>query len=101
MQQRDYIQRLIEQIAGTIARIMGFAGQQKFEDAERELDGAWSSIGFRRADAETLDDGTLRILLGPKVELAARLLDAEADVEIARGNHARADVLRRRASSLR
>jgi hypothetical protein len=100
VQQRDYIERLIERIAAAIAAILGAAAAGRFEDAERDLDGAWSALGLRRSDVLRLDDGTVRALLGAKTELAARLLDAQASVEEARGAHALAVALRARSASL-
>jgi hypothetical protein len=102
MQRSDYIERLIEQIVAVIAAVTGLAGQKKFEEAERELDGAWTALlGFRRADAHRLDDATLKMMLGAKASAAARLFEAEATVEEARGNASKADALRKRAQRQR
>jgi hypothetical protein len=100
VQQRDYIERLIERIAAAIAAILGAAAAGRLDEADRELDGAWSALGLRKSDALRLDDGTVRALLGPKAELAARLLDAQATVEEARGAQALAAALRDRSTSL-
>jgi hypothetical protein len=100
VQQRDYIERLIERIAAAIAAILGAAAAGRFDEADGELDGAWSALGLRRSDALCLDDGTVRTLLGAKAELAARLLDAQASVEEARGALALAVALRERSASL-
>jgi hypothetical protein len=100
VQQRDYIERLIERIAAAIAAILRAAAAGAFEEAERDLDGAWTALGLRRSDVLRLDDGTVRALLGAKTELAARLLDAQATVEEARGAHALAATLRARAVCL-
>jgi len=102
MQQKDYIQRMVEQVAAAIARVLGFAREARFEEAEHELDAAWSSaLGFRRRDALRLDSASLRAMLGAKAELAARLLEAQADLEDARGAGAIAEALRRQSSELR
>jgi hypothetical protein len=99
VQQRDYIERMIEQLVGAITRITGLAQSGQLAEAERELDGAWSGLlGFRRSDASRLDDATLRMMLGAKTRAAARLFDVEAVIEEARGNHARAEALRRRGT---
>lgn len=100
MQQRDYIERLIQQVAAAVARILDYASGERIEDAERELDQVWSSLGVRRADLPRLDDVTLVVLLGAKAPLGAELLRAEAAIERARGNAARAEGLERRASVL-
>jgi hypothetical protein len=102
MQRRDYLERMIEQLAAAIAQVLGLAREQRFDEAEQALDAAWSSsVTFRRADAARLDDATLRMLLGPKVDLAASLFEAEAGLAEARGETARAEALRARASVLR
>jgi hypothetical protein len=105
MQSRDYIERLIQQIAAFVARIVGLAtgGDSDMAEAERELDAAWSALGVRRGDALRLDDGTLRLLLGPKAALGAQLFEAQATLEEARipGDHPMAEELRRRAAALR
>lgn len=102
MQQRDYLERMIAQIAAAVAKIAGLAGEAKVEEAEVELDAAWAAgLNFKRRDADRLDDGTLAMLLGPKATLVASLFDAEAAIEDARGNAAKAAKLRARAVSLR
>jgi hypothetical protein len=103
MQTRDYLERMIRQIAEVLARISGFTAEGKYDEAERELDGVWSAaLGIRRKDVTRLDDTTLRVMLGPaKLEHAAALLDAEADLAHARGDAARATDLRARARSFR
>ncbi|CAN5331214.1 hypothetical protein BH09MYX1_BH09MYX1_30320 [soil metagenome] len=103
MQTRDYLERMIRQIAEVIARVGGFTGEGKWEEAEKELDGVWSgSLGVRRKDVTRLDDATLRAMLGPaKLEHAAALLDSEAALADARGDTKRATSLRARAQSLR
>jgi hypothetical protein len=101
VQQRDYIERLIEQIVSAVARIAGLTQEAKLDEAEHELDETWTAVlGFRRADAARLDDDTLRMLLGAKAECAATLFEAEASLEEARGNPAAAESLRRRASRI-
>jgi hypothetical protein len=102
VQQRDYIERLIEQIVSAVARIAGLTTDAKLEEAERELDDTWTAVlGFRRADATRLDDGTLRMMLGARIECAAKLFEAEGAWEEARGNHAAAERLRKRAAGLK
>jgi hypothetical protein len=101
MQQRDYIERLIQQIATFIARILGFANEGKVREAEEALDAAWNTLGVRRPDAMLLDDDSLRMLLGAKAPIAADLLDAQAAVDEVRGATASAQELRQRAAALR
>jgi len=85
MQQRDYFERLFEQIAAFVATILGLARAGKFDEAEHELDNAWSALGLRRCDVSRLDDTTLQMMLGPKIGLAIKLLETEADLQNARG----------------
>jgi len=101
MHQRDYIERLIQQIAAFIARIVGAAKNGETEDAELALDAAWSALGLLRKDVMRLDDSTLGMLLGAKASLGADLFDAQASLEESRSNPALADELRNRAASLR
>ncbi len=101
MQERDYIDRLIRQIAEFVARIVGAARNGQPEEAERALDAAWRALGLRRQDVMRVDDATLRALLGAKAQLGAELFDAEAALEEARSNAPLADELRTRAKSLR
>lgn len=102
MQKRDYFERMIEQIAAAVAKVTGLARDAKLEEAEVELDAAWSAgLNFKRRDADRLDDATLKMLLGPKATLVASLFDAEAALEEARGDGAKAAKLRARAVTLR
>jgi hypothetical protein len=101
MQQRDYIERLIQQIAAFIARIVGAAKSGDAQEAEATLDAAWGALGLLRRDALRLDDATLKMLLGAKTALAADLFEAQASLEEARDQSATADTLRRRATALR
>jgi hypothetical protein len=101
MQQRDYIERLIQQIATFIARIMGATQTGQVPEAEEALDSAWRALGLLGKDAMRLDDATLKMLLGAKATLGADLLDAQAALEEARSGAALADELRSRATVLR
>ncbi|MCL2448599.1 MAG: hypothetical protein FWD17_06615 [Polyangiaceae bacterium] len=101
MQQQDYIERMIAQIAAAVARILGLAKATP-EEAERELASTWSGvIGLRRADIDRLDASTVRALLGPKRVAAAMLLDAEADVRRSQGQIDDAERLAALAAKLR
>jgi hypothetical protein len=102
MQRRDYLERMIEQLAAAIAQAIGLARAQRAEEAEQVLADAWTSgLGFRRADAARLDDTTLRMLLGAKAEQAAALFDAEAEIAEARGDSSAAARGRLRATAMR
>jgi hypothetical protein len=101
MQRRDYIERLIQQIAAFVARILGAAQSGDPQEAEQAIDAAWQALGLRWKDAMRLDGATLKMLLGAKADLAAGLLDAQAVLEESRSNAALADALRSRATMLR
>jgi hypothetical protein len=102
MQRQDYVERMIRQIAEAIGRALGFTQSGQHDDAQRELDGAWASaIGMRRGDVTRLDEATLRALLGAKARAASMLLDAQADLDVARGEEAAAGRLRDLAERLR
>jgi hypothetical protein len=101
MQQRDYIERLIQQIATFLARVVGASTTGDTEEAERALESAWGALGLRWRDAKRLDDTTLRMLLGAKAAIGADIFDAEASFEETRSNSAIADELRNRAAALR
>jgi len=98
VQQRDYIERMIQQIAAFIAAALGKVARGELAEAQRDLDVAWSQLGLRLRDVLLLDDATVRAMLGPKAELAARLAVAQAIVEEARGATAQAATLRTRAA---
>ena len=101
MQKRDYFERMIEQIAAAVACAAGVAHGGRPEEAERAIDDAWfGGLGLRKSDAMRLDVGTLRALLGAKAEFGARLLEAQGEVEEARGDGAAARAARRRAVEL-
>ncbi|HEY6461943.1 MAG TPA: hypothetical protein VIY73_17375 [Polyangiaceae bacterium] len=101
VQHRDYIQRLMEQVAAAVSRVADHVATGKLDEADEVLDATWTAaVGLRRADVGRLDAGTMRVLLGLKKVVAAQLLVAEATVEDARGRHARAESLRRTAAEL-
>ena len=101
MQQRDYLQRLIEQLAAAIARSLGAAKDGHADEALRMLDDAWrANVGMRRSDAARLDGATLQLMLGDKTPLVARLFEAQALIEDGRGDAVEAALARRRAMAL-
>lgn len=102
MQQQDYIERLISQIAAAVGRILGLAHAGQPEDARRELEATWSRVvGFRRADVDRLDEMVLRTMLGDKRVAASALLDAEAEMARTAGDPTSAARLAALAARLR
>ena len=103
MQTRDYLERMIRQIAEALAGAARASAAGRHDEAEKVLEGAFSgALGIPRKDLARLDDTTLLALLGPgKLGHVASLLEAEADIAQARGELVRADKLRHRVRSLR
>jgi hypothetical protein len=65
MQSRDYLERMIRRIAEALA---GASAAGRYDEAERVLEGAFSSaLGIPKRDLARLDDTTLLALLGPAV----------------------------------
>jgi hypothetical protein len=99
---QDYIERMIEQLAAAIARIMGLAGEGNHEEAARELEGCYRSLGVTRSMLERLDATTLGAMLGSgKADAVARLLDAEAALARSQGREGDAHAKSRDAAELR
>jgi hypothetical protein len=102
MQQTDYIERLIRQVAQAVATALGRARAGDHERALQDLDAIWPSVtGLRRKDLARLDARSVQAILGPKCELAVRLLEAEATLHAARGDTAASAVTRQLAATLR
>jgi hypothetical protein len=99
---QDYLERMIQQLAAAIARIADLAREGKHEQAGRELDGCYRSLGVTRDMLERLDATTLGAMLGVgKAEAVARVLDAEADLARSQGREADALAKSRDAAALR
>jgi hypothetical protein len=95
MQRQDYVERMIQQVAAAIGRALGASQSGQPEEALRELHATCARVlGVRRGDIERVDEATLRALLHGKVEPAAALVDAEADIREAQGDAASADRMR-------
>lgn len=102
MQHRDYIERLIQQVAQAIAAALGLTQAGNPEQALKELDAAWSSAsGLRRRDIARLDVSSVRAILGAKMEVAVRLLEAEIVVHEARGDPVACEATRRLLAAMR
>jgi hypothetical protein len=102
MQRQDYLERMIARMAEAIGRILGLARSAQPEGADRAIASTWSGVlGFRRADLERLDAGTLRALLGSKREPAIMLIEAEAELRRTQGRDQDAERLEKLAAQLR
>jgi len=81
MQQEDYIERMIRQVAQAIDRTISFAQKGDVKQAKEEIRATWmSALALRREDIMRLDPATLRAILGSKRELAIKLLEAEVEL---------------------
>lgn len=101
MVQRDYLMRMIEQFVQAVARMLGLIKTGSLEEAKRELDGAYATLGVSRSMVERLDDASLRLLFGDeKVLVIAMLLDTEGKLLRAEGKEAEALSLEARAKRL-
>src|SRR5215470_1153956 len=101
MVQRDYILRLIEQFVAMVARIVGLSREGKVEQARRELDEAYHSLGVPRSMVASLDSASIKLLVGEeKARALAVLFSAEAELARAEGKDKEAATWRTRASGL-
>jgi hypothetical protein len=88
MFQRDYVLRMVQQAAQAIARAMGLVEQQRLDDADGELSGAYALLGLDRELVLLLDrDSLARVLDGDDKRAAAiRLLLSDAELAWQRGD---------------
>jgi len=87
MFQRDYIMRAVQQAAEALARALRLLLQKKPEEAEQAVQEGYAALGIDRELLLILDAATLRRQLGDeeKLLMAVRLMLAEADLRLARG----------------
>lgn len=100
---RDYILRMIEQLADVLARAMGLRRGGKLDEAERLVrETADGIFGSTRGMLDALDAASAATLLSsPEKTRAYAALTAEmAEIHEARGQAAKARVVRRRALEL-
>jgi hypothetical protein len=98
---RDYIQRMVQQLAEALARIAGLRAQKDLDGAEREVAEAYRTLNvdptFLSLDARSL----IAVVGDPdRLRMLARLLDEEAAVCEARGDAASARRKRALAAEL-
>jgi hypothetical protein len=99
---QDYFERMIEQLAAAIARVAGLVAGRKYQDAGREVEGCYRTIGITRDMLVRLSPETIGAMFGPgKGDAVARVLDAEADLLRAQGRGAEAQSKKRDAAALR
>ncbi len=102
MIRQDYFERLIEQLAGAIARVVGLVAEGKYEDAARAIDGCYRALGVTPVMLGRLEPVTLVAMLGAgKAQAVAKVLDAEAGILRAQGKDAEAHAKNRDAETMR
>jgi tetratricopeptide (TPR) repeat protein len=88
MIERDYIMRMIAQLAAVLARILGAKNAQDYTQALQLVQDAYGEIfGLQRELVEQMDAATLALLLGEgeKIKGLASLLREEGDVLLLQG----------------
>jgi hypothetical protein len=100
--QRDYILRLIQQVAQALARAMGLLKERKLEEADAEIGSGYSVLGLDRELVGVLDAAGLARLLGDDERIAAavRLITCDARLRLTQGDPRRAARLLRSARGL-
>ena len=94
MYQKDYILRMIEMIGDLIAGILGLIKKGNFDQASKDLSDIYyqmlreDSSFFRTIPTEKLTDTLLHDhnYTNGHLEILAELFNAEAELELARGN---------------
>lgn len=103
MIERDYIMRLVQQLAAVMRRILRLQEQEKYDQAQQEVEEAYGELlGLEHELLISLAPATAAPLLGEagKIKIAARLLQAEAELAGRRGDAESAHRLRSRALEL-
>jgi hypothetical protein len=81
MVQRDYILRMIEQFAQAIAAIVAHLTGGRLEEAKRDIDATYRSLGVSRSMVLPLDNASLVLLVGAeKADLVIKLFAVEAEL---------------------
>jgi hypothetical protein len=89
MIERDYIMRMIAQLAAVLARMMGAKNAQNYAEALQIVQNAYGQLfGLNGELVESMDAATLALLLGEKekIKALAALLREEGDIFLLQGN---------------
>ena len=100
MLRKDWMERLIEQLAETVRRAFGLAQAGDTTAALALFDDLYRSLGVGRDALDRLDPTTLRTMLGERTRTMALVLTAEADVLAAAGRQDEAKRRRTLAAQL-
>ena len=90
MFQRDWLLRLVEQIAEMTAKALTLANEGRHEEANRELDRAYRDLSLPRDLVSLLDARSITMMVGEKRAALIQLLEAEIEVMRLAGNEAAA-----------
>ena len=101
MIKRDYLERMIEEMAAIAARALGLAKEERHEEARREVDAAYAQVGVPVLVLDRLDPASIRLMSGDRTAALVTLLEADAAVAAQRGDDARAKRRRALAAALR
>jgi hypothetical protein len=88
MIERDYIMRLIAQLAAVLARIMGAKNAKNYAEALQIAQSSYEQLlGLNGELVDQMDAGTLALLLGEKekIKALAALLREEGDIMLRQG----------------
>jgi hypothetical protein len=103
MFQRDYLMRMIAEVAQAVARALGLIKQRKDDEAQQQLDTGYKTLGMDRELLLLLDGPTLARQLGddPRIGAAITLLLCDAELQLARSDRPGAEKCFRAAHRLR
>jgi hypothetical protein len=100
---RDWIQRMIEQLAAALARIVGLRASGRLDEARAEIEraaGGIAGVDLRMIEAVDSAQAAALVRDPDRVAALARLALERAEVEGASGDAAREEAWRRRAVEL-
>lgn len=100
---RDYLMRLMSQLAAAMAKILGAKNAQNYAEARLLAQNACEQLfGLNGELVKTMDAGTLALLLGEKekIKALAALLREEGDILLLQGNPAEGIVQYEKALAL-
>jgi hypothetical protein len=103
MIERDYLMRLMSQLAAVMAKILGAKNAQNYAEARFLAQNACEQLfGLNGELVEKMDAGTLALLLGEKekIKALAALLREEGDILLLQGNPAGGGVKYEKALAL-
>lgn len=100
MIRKDFLERLIEQLAAMVRRAFALSEAGDVDGALGLFDEIYRSFGLSRDALARLDAGTVRAMVGDRATALAVVLTAEADVLAKAGRAAEGDERRRFAVAL-